>query len=90
MTIRKIDETIEEEMNDLIGVIVGVILEKGREIENEQEKERGREHVSVHVIDPKSVGVEDLKNDGKMKTSYWKEDVLSGKFAKKIQHIKSV
>ena len=88
--IRKIDEMIEEEMIDLIGAIVGVILEKGREIENEQEKERGREHVSVHVIDLKSVGVDDLKNDEKMKTNCWKEDVLSGKFAKKIQHIKSV
>ena len=77
-------------MIDLIGAIVEVILEKGREIENEQEKEREREHVSVHVIDPKSVGVDDPKNEERMKTNYLKGDVLNEKFARKIQHIKNV
>jgi len=78
-------------MIDLIdAAIVAVILEKGRAIGNEHEKEQGREHVSVHVIDPKSVGVDDLKNDEKMKTSYSKEGVLNEKFVKKILHIRSV
>lgn len=78
-------------MIDLIdAAIVAVILEKGRAIENEREKEQGREHVSVHVIDLKSVGVGDLKNDEKMKTSYSKEDVWNEKFVKKILHIRSV
>ena len=78
-------------MIDLIdAAIVAVILEKGRAIENEREKEQGREHVSVHVIDLKSVGVGDLKNDEKMKTNYSKEDVWNEKFVKKILHIRSV
>ena len=73
--IRKIDEMTEEEMIDLIGAIVAVIQEKGRVIENEHGKEQGREHVSVHVIDLKSVGVDGQKNGEKMKTSFLKEDV---------------
>ena len=78
-------------MIDLIDAAIdAVILEKERAIGNEHEKEQEREHVSVHVIDLKSVGVDDLKNDEKMKMSYLKEDVLSEKFAKKILHIRSV
>ena len=61
-------------MIDLIDAnLDAVILEKGREIEHE--KEQGREHVSVHVIDLKSVGVGDPKNEERMKMSYLKGDV---------------
>ena len=79
----------------MIDLIVGanlgaVILEIDGVHEIEHEKERGREHVSVHVIDPKSVGVDDPKNEERMKTNYLKGDVLNEKFARKIQHIKNV